>query len=351
MKKNLIALTIIVLMLIFSCAPSDNFDTGGNTTPQVALNSGDSKTFTFNTSPATTFKMIYVQGKTFPIGCADIGEATVFNNYWIAETETTFQLWHNVCDWTTDKNNMGNNFYTFQNLGLKGNNGIGDVSQPVTTITWRDAMVWCNALTEYTNAKTGSSYTCAYYADPSYMLPIRSSYSPTPTTIDTTPGQLDNPYVKGNATGFRLLSNNEWELAARYIKDADNNGNILSAGEFYPGNYASGAADIYSNVTESAKVAIFGVSQTSVVGNVDNINKRKPNALGIYDMSGNVWEICFDWYPGYVGTNLSVGAIRSVRGGSYTEAASVGYLQVGLIWYVNPFDVWYHVGFRIAKGE
>ena len=52
--------------------------------------------------------------------------------------------------------------YTFANAGTMGD-GTGDTNQhPVTTVNWRDSMVWCNALTEWYNAQNGTSYECVY---------------------------------------------------------------------------------------------------------------------------------------------------------------------------------------------
>ena len=96
---------------------------------------------------------------------------------------------------------------------------------------------------------------------------------------------------------FRLPTEAEWEYAAR--------GGNRSRGYQYSG----------SNVLSD--VAWYSGSKTH------NVGTKAPNELGIYDMSGNVWEWCQDWYGDYHGysqtnpTGPSSGSKRVVRGGSW----------------------------------
>jgi formylglycine-generating enzyme required for sulfatase activity len=298
---------------------------------------GDQKTFA---ADGISFKMVYVPGgMTFPTGTDDSGIAIVKKAFWIGETEVTYQLWDKVRTWAVTHG------YTFINTGTMGD-GTGDTNQhPVTTINWRESMVWCNALTEWYNEQKNTRYSCTYYSDSGYTTPIRTVVD-NASAVYPDPGGQDDPYVKANATGFRLPLSNEWEFAARYVGDANHDGDILDPGEYYHGDHVSGDTTSYCYPVDSGTSTVFGkyaVYKDNSGTSTAPVKSSLPNALGIYDMSGSEQEWCFDWHPSYIGT----GRIR--RGGGWYNNSEP--LQIGLTFGDNPAYEDPVIGFRLAMNR
>jgi formylglycine-generating enzyme required for sulfatase activity len=330
------------------------------------------------TAAGINFTMSHVPGGyTFPTGADDNGDinadgiqdvsptATVTNAYWIAETEVTYELWYVVYDWAVNGTDgaTGEGQYTFGLPGREGNDGTdgavptATAQEPVTNINWRDSMVWSNALTEWYNAQNGTSYSCAYYTDAGYTTPIRTSTDA--TTIDyPNPGSEDDPYVNASATGFRLLTSDEWELAARWRDDSTNTVTGYSNPWVTTGNSASGAWTYYNDESDTDsngvvdnrdtndELAVYrdyydgGWQSTGVTGTAE-VKSKASNSLGLYDMSGNVWEWCFDWYPG------SEGSYRVPRGGGWYYGSNI--LQIGYVYDDYPYTEINYIGFRFSR--
>ncbi len=253
---------------------------------------------------------------------------TLTKGYWMAETEVTYELWDEVHTWAI----VPANGYTFAHVGVQGD-GSGDTNQhPVTTINWRDAMIWCNALSE----KQG--LTPVYYTDNTQSTVIRIVNDT--ASILPANGDIANDCVKWAANGYRLPTEAEWEYASRYRDGSD----------WTPGDYASGATADYTNGGATGLVAWYNGSSTQPVG------QKNANALGINDMSGNVWECCWDWFAGYGGGPLTdphgpaPGPGRFWRGGGWGDDA--GALQcAGRFNAPWPYREFGSFGFRPVRNE
>jgi formylglycine-generating enzyme required for sulfatase activity len=303
---------------------------------------GDKTTYT---GDSISFAMAWVPGGVpFPTGTGDSGSATVAAAYEIGETVVTYELWHKVRDWA------GSNGYTFySNPGYEGSSaGSANTApgmnkqEPVTTVTWFDAVVWLNALTEWVNAKTpGSDLTLVYYYESGCTTVARDSTPTLNFVKECDSYSYASAYAKPNTTGFRLPSSNEWELAARWRNDSTNTVSGPTNPWFTTGNSASGATGIYSDTTATIPTGDVAWYTTNSLGKTQPVGQKTANGLGLYDMSGNVWEWCDDWQLGYIGSN------RILRGGSWSGNAND--LQVGYVNYNSPDSQYNSYGFRPAR--
>ena len=195
-------------------------------------------------------------------------------------------------------------------------------NHPVQSITWYDMVKWCNARSQ----KEG--LTPCYYTDAAQTVIYQSGNS-----------DIQNTWVKWTANGYRLPTEAEWEKAAR--------GGLT--GKRYPwGDTISGTNANYSYTGNPYQTG--NSPYTSPVGSY------APNGYGLYDMAGNVWQWCWDWWGNYYGSTgsdtnprgLSSGSYRVLRGGSCISSAGglrcALRLGNGVPSYVGDF------GFRCARG-
>ena len=309
------------------------------------------------------------------------GRKVKLSPYVLGKTEVTYKLWKEVYDWATGKG------YQFANPGKKGSDGTGnDEEQPVTCVSWRDCIVWCNAYTEKT---TGSDADCVYRKSKDDTTVLKDAKEKEGEEVFI----CDNAYADMDKKGFRLPTEAEWEYAARW--QGNDKTNAVQYGDVWLTklNSASGAKKTIgfkelpalpvgenweSLRDELTRVAVYDKwwNGTSVQQQNPQTIKTAPvgskasNTLGLYDMSGNVLEWCFDRYDpepasnddAYKKENIVTdpqgapsGERRIVRGGSWLSGTNNGeelcgarFCAVGLRNGGKPDGRGNALGFRLA---
>ncbi len=242
------------------------------------------------------FAMVAAPAAVFPAGIDDSDRGEVQTDFWIGETQVTYELWYAVRQWAQD------NGYAFANAGREGSHGeIGQrpssqANVPVAEISWRDAVVWCNALSE--------------------MLGFEPVYRYQGSVVrDAGDGEACDGAVLIEADGFRLPASEEWELAARYRGDDGFQGAVeLDGRHWTPGRYASGAVEDTNDDAATTAVAWYPENSGNALQPVAGL---RANPLGLYDMSGNGPELTFSFE----------GSRIIVRGGRVDRSSM--YLQIG----------------------
>ncbi len=154
-------------------------------------------------------------------------------------------------------------------VAIMGNNPstfTGDLNRPVESVTWIEATNYCSKLTE----------------------------------LERQAGRIPADYL------YRLPTEAEWEYACR----------AGTRTRFYYGDDPD-----YADLVQ---YAWFG----GVGGSTHPVGQKSPNAWGLYDLSGNVFEWCWDWYGAYPGGSMtdpqgpSSGSLRIRRGGSWDVSGS-----------------------------
>jgi formylglycine-generating enzyme required for sulfatase activity len=243
--------------------------------------------------------MVRVEGGTFQMGSTNGGSdekpvhTVTVKGFYMGKTEVTQKEWREIMGTTVaQQRDMGDKSWSLA--------GEGD-NYPMYYVSWNEVIEYCNKR----SLKEGLT--------PAYR------------------GSGSNITCDFNATGYRLPTEAEWEYAAK-------GGNQDYLTYEYSGGNSADAVAWYNNNSGS---------KTHPVGT------KQPNSLGLYDMSGNVWEWCWDWFGDYSSgsqtdpTGVSSGPARVFRGGGWNYSAA-DVRAAGRSSY-TPLGRDYSLGFRLVR--
>jgi sulfatase modifying factor 1 len=219
------------------------------------------------------YEMVPIPAGSFAMGCrprADLEcmghelpahEVTLRQPFELGRTEVTQELWLAV---------LGDNPAHFE----------GDPQRPVDWVSWCDALLFANILSERAGLR------------PAYELPPALSWGISVEACNT--AALEVVWDR-SAEGYRLPTEAEWEYAARAGQDTlYAGGDLLDAVGWHEGN---------------------------AQGSTHPVARLEPNAWGLYDMSGNLLEWTWDWFDDYESGRVTdpvgpaEGALKARRGG------------------------------------
>ena len=295
---------------------------------QIVVNSSVSTNLIFASNPPAGMVLIpagpFTMGNS--IGDSDITDAIPTNvmvsAFYMDVNLVSLKQWQGVYSYATSHG------YVFVHPGTdKAEN------TPVDTVNWYDCVKWSNARSQQ------AGLTPVYYTDAGFTQVFINGDSGTAV------------YANWGANGYRLPTEAEWEKAAR---------GGLNGQRFPWGNTISESQANYHAATANYSYDL-GPNGFNSVGNypatypgTSPVGSFPANGYGLYDMAGNVYEWCWDWYatPYAGGTDprgpVVSSSLRVLRGGLwYTDAK---YARCAFRYPSFPYAAYYNVGLRCAKG-
>ena len=219
------------------------------------------------TSPPAPIGMAYIPPGTFQMGdnfyeggTAELPVHNVFvSAFFMDKNLVNRETWLDVYSWAVGQG------YGFNNGGSFTANGY-----PVHTVNWYDAAKWCNA-----RSRKAGLVPC-YYTDATLTTEYRTGSL-----------NLTNACVKWDANGYRLPTEAEWEKAAR---------GGLQGKRFPTGDTISHTSANYYSQSIAYDVSPTRGYHPTYGGATSPVGTFAANGYGLFDMDGNLFQWCWDWY-------------------------------------------------------
>ena len=279
----------------------------------------------------------WIRSGTYTMGSSDSADngadpphqVTLTNGFYMGKYQVTQEQWETVMTGNSNGIPTTPSYFTTANSEPPAL-GEAEKKRPVEMVSWYDVLVFCNRLSR--NEGLTPVYSISGSTNPNDW-----GNAPTVSNDPT----WDAVAMDINAKGYRLPTEAEWEYVSRagidpyepYNPEWDGVTAATAPGWYWDNSNSDGSGQ-----------------KTHEVG------KRAANSWGLYDMHGNVYEWCWDWYDDYAtGGNPETdptgpfsGTYRMIRGGSWDLSA--GLLRSAYRDYNYPGIRYNYVGFRLVRG-
>ena len=261
-------------------------------------------------------EMVLIPAGTFQMGSEKgyddnkpVHQVTITKDFYMGKYEVTQAEYEKYC--------------SYGSSSPSSSKGEGD-NYPAYYVSWYDALVYCN------------KRSIAEGLTPCYSISGNTDPNKWGTVPTSSISKWNAVVCDWNANGYRLPTEAEWEYAARAGDDT-----VSSL--------------TYAGTNSSSKLGEYAWYTSNSSSKTHEVGTKKANAFGLYDMSGNVWEWCWNWFTNNYNTGTEGGSDPTgASSGDYRVGRGGGWINFSDYCAVSCRDGYYpygrrnHVGFRVV---